>query len=724
MHRSIAASALVLLTSAGAFAAEWHPAVGSARHPGSARQVAALHLAAMRSPLALDGVELDEREVLASGRYRTVRYQQEHAGLPVLGRQAVVRVSPAGRASVTVLEVARGLSLSPVAGISEAQARALVAAQRGGALPRARVDLAVLPTTERGLLVWQVDVVGGDGGRRYLVDAQAGVVLSERRLAVHALGRVYPVSSVSTPATEDVELLDLVPSSPQLLTGWDGNLIITNYVAGGSMTEFVVEQTLQPNQGADFLYDPPVDTTDPTDGFAQVGIYYHLTRMRTFVETTLGVDTSAPSWKLGAVANVREEGAPLDNAFFSPMGLGAPWSTPNMIGIGQGSTFDFAQDSDVFNHEYTHYLTHNAVEYNAGQLHFDDYGLSPFSAAIDEGLSDYFACTVNDDPILGEASLALLSAARDLTDTSKRCPDEMFGEPHADGEIIGSFAWTLRESLGAAVADELVWGATTLLTFGASFGDFGRGIQQTADEMVTDGKLSARQRQTIDDALGARGLTECDPELPLRPGEPRTSFLIGFDLVAQFFGGTCESVKDFGLLLHSMFHYVVTPEPDSEGIAIRASLIPEGSGQLSWGLYGRAQQHVTFASSSGFFPELSDYDHAVEGISTTSGELVIDASSDPPFDPSATYHVVLVHQNCPTAEALIELDEPGPPTGAGGSGGSASSGAGGVGGGDGPAPLPPVEVEGCGCRTGAAPSQGAAWLLLLGLGWALRRRRR
>src|SRR5262249_2005620 len=157
---------------------------------------------------------------------------------------------------------------------------------------------------------------------------------------------VYPISSVVTPQTADVELTGLDASVPQKLNGWNGQLAVTNYVSGENK-DLVISQEVVPNSGADFLYDPPTDFHDTTDAFAPVGGFYHMSRMPEFFTGSLGIDMSAPSWKVVAIANVTEDGQPLDNAYFGKLDLGPPWNTDNILVIGQGSQFDFAQDSDV-----------------------------------------------------------------------------------------------------------------------------------------------------------------------------------------------------------------------------------------------------------------------------------------------------------------------------------------------------------------------------------------
>lgn len=729
-------TALGLLVAAPATAAEWHRPTGTTTFAGPPRVAAEAWLQSARSELSLEGVELVFRNTTRVGKHHTARFTQTLDGVPVLGSSAAVRVAPSGRISVAVLDLGRGLTVSTSPALDDASARAIVD-QRRGMSGESHASLGVLPD-KGGRLVWVVDAGSGLDATRYLVDATDGRALGERSLAVHAKGRVWPISSVVTPATQDVDLLELTASTPQKLNGWNGNLTVTNFASEGAMQSLNVVQELTPNSGEDFLYDPPTDFTDATDAFAQVGVYYHLTRMKGFFGSAFDLDMSAPSWRVTAAVNVQSGGMPLDNAYFSQQGQSGPFAAPNLIGIGQGSLADFADDSDVFLHEFTHYVSHNAVDYNEGQTGTSEYGLSPFGGSIDEGISDYFACTVNGDPTLGEASLGLFGQARDLTKTDKKCPDDVIGEVHADGEMIGSTAWTVRTALGAEIADQLVWGAVSLLTKGASLGDFSTGMKQTAADLVADGVMTAADAVKVDEALAEQQLDDCDHELAIDAEDPeRRTTLIGLDLLAQVLGQSCDGLKGF-LSLQSYFHFVATPAEGDTSVRFAVTLDDSqgGGGDLDWGIYVRKDEHVGFENSNGFIPTVAEWDWAAEHITGTQGELIIDASSDPPFEAGATYHMVLSHGNCPITVATITTGgEPFGEGGAGGGGGAgpgpasssatssaSSSGAGGS------AAVPAEDDDGCGCRVPGGAS-GAAHSALIGLAVAAlaagaRRRRR
>ncbi|MCC6556185.1 MAG: hypothetical protein IT372_24760 [Polyangiaceae bacterium] len=721
-----------LLAAGGAWGAEWHRAGVGAQGvlgAGSPRAAAEGYLAAQAGELRLSGVKLDFQTELAVGGHRTVRFTQSYAGLPVLGRAAAVRVGAQNEVKVAVLSVARGLSVSPTPSIDAATAIAAVEVALGeGLTEEPQVALAVQPQDDGpGRLVYAVGVLASTRrAAEYLVDAHSGEIVRYRPVALDALGRVYPVSSAVTPQTQDLPLTDMVISSPQRLNGWSGNLTVTQYAGGSSQSGLLAQQSLGPNVGQDFLYNPPADPTSGNDSFAQVSVYYHLTRARDYFASTHALNMSSQSWKLTAVANAHEDGQPMDNAYFSPMGIGGTYASPNLIAIGQGSAVDFAVDSDVFIHEFGHYVTSNAVDYNQGQFAFGQYGLTPWGGAIDEGISDYFACSVNGDNILGEASLAPFGAQRDLSDTTRRCPDDTVGEVHEDGLIIGSLSWSIRGALGADLADRLVWGAITLQTPDSTLGDFATGLQQTAADYVASGQMTAQQAQTVDGLIASRGLDDCDNVLDVTATKPRRYIALGLTNLGYFFGASCGQLQGANVGLHSLFHFRVSPNPGDTAIRFIVDHDPAAGGEQDWGIYVRAGSHLGVSDQT-LMPTGAQY--TALHFSGSHGELVIDANSNPPFNPSTDYYMVIGDQSCPPAYVTVSTDSQGP-TGEGGGnvggggntgGGSAGGGPPGTGGGSGGNDSDDSgDADGdgtCGCRV-AGGAADAPWAALAGLGLA------
>lgn len=665
----------------------------------------------------------------------TVRFDQTYAGLPVLDSMAAVRVGPDGAIRRAVIDVARDLYVSPQPTLDAQTARRVIADAKGQ-VPDAswKATLAVRPDRSGGKLVWQIDAWVAEGPTRFEVDAHSGAVLRSGSLLRHATGRVYEVNKVKTPTPADKELLHLTASTPQKLTGAAGT--VTRYVSGdveSTPIKVTVDNDLPaPDQDGNFLFDPAA--TEPTfdDGFAETNVYYHLDRMNSWVQTKLGVDTSAAKWKLMAVVNYGPNKQAYDNAAFVAYTLADDTGTsyPGFIVIGQGSKTDFAYDSDVFLHEYTHYINHNAIGFSEAVYSIDEYGVITSPGTIDEGTADYFSSTVNDDPVVGEASLSTLGPyARDLEGDGGMCPDTMYGETHEDGKLIGTAAWAVRKALGADVADPLIWGAMSMLPKGtATLGDFAKNVMEGAQDLKTQGKMTDAQIAALQAIFDERGLTDCFRELEVSPTKSRKTNMIGLDILGQMMGASCSSIRNYGIKMTSLFHFKYQPKAEDKAIRFKVSqkAIMGGGSDWKWTMYARKGQMVTFNSNPmTMSTSVNEYDYEVKDIKTADGELVIDATSNPPFDPTQSYSMVIMHQNCPTGQATVSVvaegapqAEPQPEAGTEDAGEDAPTVEQDAGfepdAGD-PGVTDKADDGGCGCRTSPARS---SWGGLVGLGLA------
>lgn len=648
---------------------------------------------------------------------RTVRFQQTHLGLEVLGAQAAVRVRADGTLSRVHSSLADQLGVLPVAEVPAEVARQR-AADPGETAHDAR--LAVLPEGE-GRLVWVVRVGSATDLEQVLVDARSGEVVHRRSLRSHALGRVYAENAVSTPTPVDLELIALDAGSP--LTGFDGLLRVEQYVSGtvGS-SPLVTEQTLGPNDGDDYLYDPPTDPLDPADAFAQVNAWYHMSHARNYFSALTGEAMTDASWGLQVVVNGQQSGAPLDNAFFTPAaGLGLDLA--NLVFIGQGTRVDFAVDADVFVHELGHYVSTNAIGYNAGQLHTTGLGLSPWGGAIDEGISDYFAASHFDDPEIGEASLGSFGADRDLATDIRTCPDDITGEVHEDGILIGATGWALREAYGAEVADALVWGALTLMTSDSDLYDFSLALEAVGEDMLAAGELgdltdlrTTLGRFAYEDCAGIQDVSE----------RPRRSVVWGLDLMGSLLGLDCAGVAGF-VSTQSFFHFEMPTDADADGLAFDVEVDAERDGDLSWTLYVREDAPVGFQTRT-FLPEPVDFDFTSATFTDASATIELDPSE---YTPGSTLYAVVMSQSCPNTLVSVSgrdlVDDPG---------GDDSGGSGDGGSGDGTDGETDGETDGGtssgsgeagddkgGCSTVGTHGTGWGGAALLGLVAFVRRRR-
>lgn len=157
--------------------------------------------------------------------------------------------------------------------------------------------------------------------------------------------------------------------------------------------------------------------------------YYHATQQHDYVKA-VDPDYDGTDYQM----RVRVGIGRFDNAFWDGRGIN--------FGEGFRLFYNLADFSDVIVHEYTH-----------GSID-KQYGLIQPSTAMHEGISDYWACTVNDDPYLGDGLLRDGPYLRTI-DNHKRFPEDLEGEGHVDGEIIGAALWDTRIAVGPKITDAL-----------------------------------------------------------------------------------------------------------------------------------------------------------------------------------------------------------------------------------------------------------------------------
>ncbi len=194
--------------------------------------------------------------------------------------------------------------------------------------------------------------------------------------------------------------------------------------------------------------------------------------------------------------------------------------------------------------------------------------------------------------------------------------------------------------------------------------------------------------------------------------------MFGLDSVAEVLETTCSDLLSLNESLPSLFQFHSKAGEADGGIRFDVDISPVAGGALDWSIFLRANQPVSFDVGEAVpVPIVREFDHAVTNITTDSGSIVVDGQSEPPFDPNATYYLVITHRNCPGVEATISAEAvPTEELDAGTEGDS------GVDAGEAPNSESSGEVAGgCGCRAGAKQTSGLSAVFLL-LGLALLRR--
>ncbi|RKZ32377.1 hypothetical protein DRQ33_06010 [bacterium] len=169
----------------------------------------------------------------------------------------------------------------------------------------------------------------------------------------------------------------------------------------------------------------------------QLNLYYHTNWIHNWVKNFLGY--TGMDYQMPARCNDTWDP---ENAYYDGEGIN--------FGGGGEYMHNLALFADVIYHEYTHGVTHHI--YPPDALPYEGQ-----PGAIDEGLSDYFPCSIFDDPLMGEGTFVSSSSTymRNLHN-SNRYPEDFVNEVHHDGQIIAGAWWDIREELGANYTDSLV----------------------------------------------------------------------------------------------------------------------------------------------------------------------------------------------------------------------------------------------------------------------------
>lgn len=110
--------------------------------------------------------------------------------------------------------------------------------------------------------------------------------------------------------------------------------------------------------------------------------------------------------------------------------------------------------SDVLYHEYGHGINREVSD-----------GMGAYwgqSGNLNEGLADYWACTMNNDPNMGEGFYYNNPSGLRNCNSDNIYPDDYDPEPHSGTEIMSGALWDVRSNLGKASFDPLIINALRL----------------------------------------------------------------------------------------------------------------------------------------------------------------------------------------------------------------------------------------------------------------------
>ena len=318
----------------------------------------------------------------------------------------------------------------------------------------------------------------------------------------------------------------------------DGGAVAMPSLGGFNLTISLCNevQVARPDADGHFLsISPPEDDSDPNDSFAEVMMYHHVNLVHDYFKNTHGF--SELDYPLPALVNVQVKIDPplpffmagpdgwvsLSNAAFFPREawrqfasqFGLPPRDSDSIIFFLGEQ-DFAYDSRVIYHEYTHAVVGTARLSVMSVL--DQYGLEFSPRSMNEGLADFFAASLADDPVIGNYVGVMGTGLRDLS-IERRCPEHMVDEVHAQGELIGSTLWEVRETVGAVETEAIVYLALEQFTRSTGHARAAELMLASAADMGVE--IEAQVRQIFE----ARGFGECERSTEYRQFRARTAGL-------------------------------------------------------------------------------------------------------------------------------------------------------------------------------------------------------
>ncbi|MFG3343475.1 M4 family metallopeptidase [Streptomyces sp. NPDC048018] len=454
----------------------------------------------------------------------TVRLQQKHRGVDVLGGQYVVRMHQQdGKRVVTGTSghYFTALTTDVTPQVSEdvavrravaATARRLGAALDKGQAPRSESGdpaatgmtgeargLVVLPSGN-GVLAYRVTVRGTAPGTgapvmdEVYVDARTGYpALQYSALKTMAAPPTRTGGETAEGPTADVPPAapaNLVPEtgSGARLNGTTASLDIAYDPAAGSYLladpsrmratsksllgtwdargRSVSETSGQWPSGIRMFSSANTSFTGAATDSGAVDAHWNAGRVYDFYKANLGRDSlDGRGGAVNSLVGVTYYGLPYANAF---------WDGTKMVyGSGDSEFRPMSADTDVVGHE----MTHGVVEHTANLVYAGQ------SGALNEALADYFGNAIDitasgtpmSDPTAGLIGENLCRtkapadcALRDLNDgatTSKSFLGVSFatdnGGVHLNSTIFSGALWDMREDLGGPLADRIVYKALT-----------------------------------------------------------------------------------------------------------------------------------------------------------------------------------------------------------------------------------------------------------------------
>jgi cysteine-rich repeat protein len=523
----------------------WGPALSAPRATGDAAVAVATARGLLVQHLSLlaPGASASDFTPLANvidrSGARTVSFAQHHAGVPVVGgaiaftfkHDKLTLISSTALPHVTVRMPAGSLPPATLASaartwlgdaghavdVKAIGERVILPIVRSrGTNARPDIEYRVAETVEvegaREPGAWQVWLDAGSAApiaRRSTIYFASGTVLYDTpdrypggaRTAKPAATVTHTIDSMPVTSALDGSITWAGEAAATVSTGLVGPLVRLTNKAGALASE---ELTLAPGGS--------VTWSGATDEYvdAQLTAFIAASMAKQFAQEHLAPDLAWLNSQIPVVVNEQQT----CNAFSTGNAIHFyKASAPSTNGSITTQCENTARLVDVVYHEFGHSLHRNSIIPGQGS----------WDGALSEGLSDTLAQAITGDPGMGRGFFMSDAPLRHLDPAGRelRWPDDVTGQVHDDGEIIGGTLWDLRVALEQSLGQEA--GYAQFLAIFYSIMQRAADIPSSYVEALLadddDGDLAngTPNQCTIDRVFGMHGLADPTVSLGLEP---------------------------------------------------------------------------------------------------------------------------------------------------------------------------------------------------------------
>jgi hypothetical protein len=404
------------------------------------------------------GVQVNNLEFRNSNtsKYHYVDFYQSYQGLEVLNSRVTVRMTPDYKVVLFGADVYNDIAISTSPAISSEAAGMFAASGMDYDLTGTSVEpaLKVLPVPDQGKyayhLVYEARVNATDyegyPARYYtLVDANSGELLYRYNEICQLSATVTTQATVSDPNPWEPTIVHKLPylrvnvNGTDYFTNSSGQVEIPTVTSATNATVYLEGTWAKVVKGNSGLNTASFTTTinpgtnvlsfDTHALLEEISAYYHANvihdHMKQYLPSYTKMDTS-----LITRVEITSESC---NAYYDG-------SSINFYKQSNGC-FDLALSGDVVYHEYGHGIDMRFYSELSNGLD---------NGAMNEGYSDVWGISVTDNPILGIgiSDTDPNAYVRRYDINKKVYPQDIFGEVHADGEIIAGAWYDTRLNLG------------------------------------------------------------------------------------------------------------------------------------------------------------------------------------------------------------------------------------------------------------------------------------